>query len=396
MALRLEIISPQRQKLGARGSIVLGVAGGSVGRALDNDWALPDSHRFLSGHHARVHFRAGHYIVEDTSSNGVFVNEATRPLGKRGIHRLSAGDILRMGEYRILVQIDDDDPASVPAPGAATMASLTVQNVVPLRVPASQRPSLNVDGDLGHSLDIETLIPDTPSGSIPRATLATVRNPADSPPEPDSGSFQATATDTQARVNRLRAAAKARLEGTSPTLGAQNGMQAFCRGAGIDGERIPVVSDAQALHLAGRLLREALLGLREVLRAQATFTDHYGIQAEKTEGPSPRDMGVGDYLVELLSGHEQRRLDAVIQLRDQFASAARHAAAVDPALRQALTLFVGHLDPSRMDGLPGEKSWNRYRDLYANLLRANGSDVPHLFVEALAQAYLEARHKPGN
>jgi hypothetical protein len=49
-----------------------------------------------------------------------------------------------------------------------------------------------------------------------------------------------------------------------------------------------------------------------------------------------------------------------------------------------------------MDGLPGEKSWNRYRDLYANLLRANGSDVPHLFVEALAQAYLEARDKPGN
>ena len=72
MALRLEIISPHRQKLGARGSIVLGVAGGSIGRALDNDWALPDSHRFLSGHHARVHFRAGHYIIEDTSSNGVF------------------------------------------------------------------------------------------------------------------------------------------------------------------------------------------------------------------------------------------------------------------------------------------------------------------------------------
>jgi predicted component of type VI protein secretion system len=172
-------------------------------------------------------------------------------------------------------------------------------------------------------------------------------------------------------------------------------MQAFCRGAGIDGERIPVVSDAQALHLAGRLLREALLGLREVLRAQAAFNDHYGIEHEKTDGPSPREMGVGDYLVELLSGHEQRRLDAVIQLRDQFAEVARHAGAVDPALRQALTLFVGHLDPARMDGLPGEKSWNRYRDLYANLLRANGTDVPHLFVEALAQAYLEARHKPG-
>ena len=48
MALRLEIISPQRQKLGARGSIVLGVSGGSLGRALDNDWPLPDPNHIES------------------------------------------------------------------------------------------------------------------------------------------------------------------------------------------------------------------------------------------------------------------------------------------------------------------------------------------------------------
>ena len=161
MALRLEIISPQRQKLGARGSIVLGVSGGSIGRALDNDWPLPDPNRFLSGHHARVHFRAGHYIVEDTSSNGVFVNEAARPLGKRGIHRLAAGDILRLGEYRVLVSIAEDDPAAAPAPGAATMANLPVHNVVPLRTPGAAA-TRNADEDLGHSLDIQALIPAPP------------------------------------------------------------------------------------------------------------------------------------------------------------------------------------------------------------------------------------------
>ena len=178
MALRLEIISPQRQKLGARGSIVLGVAGGSIGRALDNDWPLPDPNRFLSGHHARVHFRAGHYIVEDNSSNGVFINEAAKPLGKRGIHRLAAGDILRMGEYRILVSIDEDDPAAVPQPGAATMANLTVHNVVPLRAPAAARAK-SPDQDLGHSLDIEALIPETPSGSLPRHAAAPPRDAGD-------------------------------------------------------------------------------------------------------------------------------------------------------------------------------------------------------------------------
>lgn len=390
MALRLEIISPQRQKLGARGSIVLGVAGGSIGRALDNDWPLPDPNRFLSGHHARVHFRAGHYIVEDNSSNGVFVNEAAKPLGKRGIHRLAAGDILRMGEYRILVSIDEDDPAAVPQPGAATMANLTVHNVVPLRVPAAARTT-SPDEDLGHSLDIEALIPETPSGSLPRPAAAPLRD-AGATGSGDQPALQATIPGSmQDRVARLRAAAKARLEGTSPALSALTGIQAFCRGAGIDADRLPATSDAQTLHLAGRLLREALMGLREMLRAEAAFQDRYAVRPERPEGSSPLDLGIDEYLLELLSGHEQRRLDAVMRLREQFRDSAAHGNAVEPALREALQAFLGHLDPARMDGLPAETSWTRYREIYAHLLRAEAGAVPHLFAEALAQAYLEAR-----
>lgn len=392
MALRLEIISPQRQKLGARGSIVLGVSGGSIGRALDNDWPLPDPNRFLSGHHARVHFRAGHYIVEDTSSNGVFVNEAARPLGKRGIHRLAAGDILRLGEYRVLVSIDEDDPAAAPAPGAATMANLTVHNVVPLRAPGAAH-TRSVEEDLGHSLDIQTLIPDPPSGELARAISAAARDSGAT----GSGTDPALPPDApgsmQDRVARLRAAAKARLEGTSPALNALTGIQAFCRGAGIDADRLAAGSEAQILHLAGRLLREALMGLRESLRTEAVFKDRYGLPHERAEGGSPLDMGLDEYLVELLSGHEQRRLDAVMRLREQFAHAAGHGNAMEPALRDALQAFVAHLDPARMDGLPGETSWTRYREIYAHLLRANGGEVPHLFAEALAQAYLEARRK---
>ena len=143
--------------------------------------------------------------------------------------------------------------------------------------------------------------------------------------------------------------------------------------------------------MVGRLLREALLGLREILRAQAAFKDRYQIRQERPEGSSPLETGIDEYLVELLSGHEQRRLDAVIRLREQFADAARHSSAIDPALRSALNLFVRHFDPSRMDGLPAETGWARYKELYAHLLRADGSEDPHLFAEALAQAYLEAR-----
>ncbi len=91
MALRLEIISHHNQQLGSNASIVLGVSGGSVGRALDNDWALPDPQRYLSAHHARFHSRQGGYYLEDSSTNGVFVNDSTTAQGRRGLYALREG-----------------------------------------------------------------------------------------------------------------------------------------------------------------------------------------------------------------------------------------------------------------------------------------------------------------
>src|ERR1022692_2610665 len=108
MALKLTILSEQRTPLGARASIVFGVGGGSIGRSHDNDWVLPDPQRYLSAHHAHVLFRSGGYFLEDVSTNGVFLNDAPAPLGRRGQHPLRDGDRLRMGEYRIEVQIDSD------------------------------------------------------------------------------------------------------------------------------------------------------------------------------------------------------------------------------------------------------------------------------------------------
>jgi predicted component of type VI protein secretion system len=373
MALRLEVISSQRQQLGARASIVLGVSGGSLGRALDNDWALPDPQRYLSGHHARVHFRQGGFYLEDTSTNGVFVNDAAAPQGRRGLYALRDGDVLRMGEYRIRVHIDTD--GALPTPGTNTMASMAIDNVVPLRA-----VGLDTD-DLGASLNIEALIPPEATGPVAKLGGLALRQ--------DGAELSA-----QQRLTRLRAAAKARLEGgITPLADMRNGMQAFCRGAGIDPSKLPMENEAQSLHLAGRLLREALIGLKEVLRAQEVFREHYAIESDRPDGRSPLERGADEYLLELLTGHERHQFDAVMQLRGQFSHAGQHAAAMDPALSRALGQFLAHLAPARMEAGAGSitASWARYKDIYSNLLQATGHDVPHLFLEAIAQAYLEAR-----
>ena len=106
MTLRLSVVSEHGIRLGAQSTKVFGVHGGSIGRGTDNEWILPDPERYLSGKHARIDFRAGTYVLVDTSSNGTYVNGSQVPLGKYHDYVLKDGDYVRLGEYEFLVSID--------------------------------------------------------------------------------------------------------------------------------------------------------------------------------------------------------------------------------------------------------------------------------------------------
>src|SRR5215467_6829966 len=110
MTLRLRIVSDHRRLLGDRSSIVFSTEGGTIGRSADNDWVLPDPLRYVSAHHARVQFRDGLFYLEDLSTNGVFVNDEPEALSKRGPegYALRNGDMIRVGDYQIVVALDAD------------------------------------------------------------------------------------------------------------------------------------------------------------------------------------------------------------------------------------------------------------------------------------------------
>ena len=109
MALRLQIVSRHRQSLGERGMKEFGQNGGTIGRSLESDWVLPDGQRFLSSRHASIDFRSGSYYIIDTSTNGVYVNGSDQPVGRGNPQRLFSGDRVRLGDYEILVEIDEID-----------------------------------------------------------------------------------------------------------------------------------------------------------------------------------------------------------------------------------------------------------------------------------------------
>jgi type VI secretion system FHA domain protein len=415
MTLRLRVVSEHRRLLGERSTAVFGVSGGTIGRSADNDWILPDPLRYISARHARIHFRQGQYFLEDVSTNGSFVNDDERPLGKQGPYALRHGDVLRFGEYQVVVAVD---AASEPQRD---------HNRAPADSAADAPDSINVlrrvnqpGDDIGASLNLdELLVADTsPSDSFgPRdaygqRAAAAIR----SSPSPAAAALEA-ARDVQdddeaeaigRRIERLaKAAARERKNGSGPALyDVHTGLQAFCRGAGVDADRLPADAQTRLLHLAGQLFREALVGLKDLDRCQQDERNRFRIELPvDPEDLRPRlgRTAVDDLVVELLTQHESRRIDAVQWLREALAAAKYHERASAEAMRSAFVEFTDRLDPDELDtrferasrrgkARPGDKSqhWELYVEFYRNLTEMPQGHLPHTFVEAFAKAYRES------
>lgn len=77
----------------------------SLGRSSDNDWPLNDAERTLSKRHCEISQSGNGWVVRDTSTNGIFLNNAPAPVGYGKEAPLSDGDSLRLGHYVFEVYI---------------------------------------------------------------------------------------------------------------------------------------------------------------------------------------------------------------------------------------------------------------------------------------------------
>jgi type VI secretion system FHA domain protein len=419
MALRMRVISEHRLNMGDKHTIVFGVSGGSIGRSAENDWVLPDDMRYVSGRHARIVFHKGRYVLQDTSSNGTFVNDSDRPLGNQNPHELKSGDVLRIGEYHVQVQIDSgndfslDDSALYNNKGTGATSSRR-------RVPPNDLgASLRLENLLEASNDISSdeLKPVNAFGQAVSGRSRALHQTQDLPKEGSTAPELGVDSEAVARrIARLaKAAAKqqaARQESSPPPAPAPTpaapasspsaydntpGLQAFCRGAGIGPESLPVDAHARMLHLAGQLLRESLLGLKASRRCQQEQRNQLRVTYEKPRAdilPSLDRHSVEELIQELLKAHDSRRFDAVTWLRDAFAGTRSHDDALMRAMFAAFLDFIGRLDPrdlaTRFERSSRRKSlgnWELYGEFYRSLCETPPGTLPHIFVETFAQSY---------
>jgi type VI secretion system FHA domain protein len=416
MTLRLRVVSDQRRSLGDRGSIVFSVDGGSIGRSADNDWVLPDPHRYVSAHHARVQYRDGQYFLQDVSTNGVFINDEQEPLAKRGSdgYRLQNGDVIRLGDYQVVVALEQD---SEQAPAHANGVS-----PVPTSIHALKSFGRAAQTDIGAMLDLEELLlPDSSPSAESFQPVNAYGQAVLQAPAPALGARMALATkplpnpepDEDSLARRVAKLAKAAAAGREAKPVAANGaalydvhtgLQAFCRGAGFDADRLPVDAQTRLLHVAGQLLREALVGLKELERSRHEIRNRFRIELQPPEPDDPRPSlarsTVDDLLVDLLKKHESRRIDAVQWLRETVAEFKQHENATAQSTRAAFIEFIGRLDPAELEARferaarrgvakSADKAqyWDLFTTFYRNLIEMPGDHLPHTFVEAFATAY---------
>jgi type VI secretion system FHA domain protein len=382
MPLTLKIMSSQKDIMGPDNIRVFSVHGGSIGRAADNDWVLPDPERYLSAHHATIDYQGGAYYLTDRSTNGVFVNDVDQPVGPGSPIRLYDGDRLRMGQYQFAV---------------------TILNV-------------SLDGDKDSAVFIADDHDDDEDQEQreKRPADLVVELLGDRPAPPDSGDDFSVIEDVQAMTGTRVIGEEdleedleeddvtqevAQFEGHQLTEATRLVFEA----AGIDPAKIPEGSEQQFLLTAGRLLRLSVDGLLSVLRARAKVKsqldlEQTGLQPEENN-PLKFASDVDQALDALLFYRGIEYLPAMEAVEQAYVDIRAHEKALIAAMKTAFDEQLASFDPKRLEqlfdsglrrgALKGMRNPAKYWDLYQEHYDTVSKRAERIFDEITGPVFAE-------
>jgi type VI secretion system protein len=387
MPLRLKVTSHQKSRLGEAQVREFVACGGTIGRAPDNDWVLPDDKRFISARHALIDFQAGAYYLVDTSRNGVFINGSDTAVGRGHPQRLFDGDRLRLGEYEVTVEI---------AAGEEHVADDGMRDSVVRAqlVPVDESMELKlVDESKLRAFDYNALEkltrPDAEAGG-----------PATRPPA-------AVAAETSGKPGAPAAAGAKR--GTAPApapVGNAAAVEILCKAAGLQPADLRGSNPDEILETAGTLMRELLTGLADLLQNRSRVKD--ALRLPQTiirpaqNNPLKFSPNVADALRYLLGEPGQSYLPPDRAVRAAFQDVRNHQQALFKAMIHAIRDFAERLEPdelrNRFDrglkrspllaGANKLKYWELYEETYQVLTRQeDGAPMPQVVIDALSRAY---------
>lgn len=384
--LQLEITSEHKALLGDDYIRRFTENGGTIGRALENDWILPDPDRFISGRHATIDFQSGAYYLGDTSTNGVYINTEEEPVGRGNPRRLFDGDRLRMGDFEFLVRLDEGEEIEIPPPAPMSV----VPDHPELRLKEeSMRSSIQLIDE--EELTGDAAFQSTLFGKSTRKMNAQKRNAGahTAPPQPAE-----------------RQPAPARPRRDPENLTAEQLFEDFLNGLGIKRSELHPSTDlSDVMHNAGQVLREFVAGMVELLVGRANLKSMFQLDQTtvlpRHNNPLKLSENTHDLVKQLLVGQEGEYLGPLDSVREVSRDLRFHHDAVIDAMSSAFQDFAARFEPSELeegfDAARGRKPfleaftkmkyWQQYCELYPILTQPGSGTFPHIFAEEFVKAY---------
>lgn len=376
MALVLTITSEHKHLMGDDAVRRFGEKGGTIGRGLQSDWILPDDLRYISTRHAAIDCQNGAYYIADTSTNGLYVNDSHEPLGKGNPRRLFSGDRLRMGEFEMVVTIDEGEELDIREASASRTVADHVDQLVPEDV---LRTGIQL-------LDEEEITGDEEFQS---ALFGTTRMERD-------------------HANRSSQKSPANPFVEEPPAKGPKGdelLEAFLRGAGVEpGDIHPSVDPRVMLETAGKVLREFVGGTADMLAGRANMKSMFRLDETtvlpRHNNPIKLAESVDDSMRQLLVGTAGEYLGPVDSVKEVCRDLKFHQDAMLEAMMSSFKEFADRFDPDELQdnfdrtlerkplfGSMTKKYWELYCDLYPIMTQTSGAPFPKHFGEEFVRAY---------
>lgn len=272
-----------------------------IGRGQEADWRLADPDNFISRRHCIVAGRDGRFTVMDTSSGGLFIDEAPRPLGAGATVELRDGMQLRLGDCVLRVAIERQACQTAqpfaPQPAAARPAAQPTDlwptarpdpfdqdaffEAEPSPTPIPPRPadlpprfeeaggqSLPAPERLGPPAFDDPLTLDPQS--VRRRDIPEAAQPGafdwDAEPEPRPVRVRERAPAPEPPAAPVRSPVRA---AASDNADDDAGLSAFMRGLGLEPSDLPEGDSQARLQALGREYRQMAEGLMLLLRMRA-------------------------------------------------------------------------------------------------------------------------------
>ncbi|MDR3435266.1 MAG: type VI secretion system-associated FHA domain protein TagH [Telmatospirillum sp.] len=417
----------------------------TIGRGEENDWVVNDPQRHLSKQHCRIELRGDTYYIVDTSTNGVFIGGAAKPLGRGNAQALQDGDEINLGPCCLRLEIGKADTPTfddVQAPidqmpmdetpmaqmsgqraSGTGMADQTTESATPvsrilsgntvLELPlaamlaerrgAIAEPAFGGKGPrpaFGRDpIEIETNSPATSASfALPSVAHSTIPTDWDRREANSFGVADGAIEEAQVPLPSPPHEPAAEM----PAQPADDLLSCFLRGAGLPPDAIETADAAAMMEKLGLAFREAVGGLRELLELRAFLKSEFRIEhtllRAKENNPMKFSANLDGTLSVLLGRRVPGFMGAPEAIRESMRDVKAHEVALIAGMKAVVGDVLEQLSPEVVKSSVGTtvlpqiykaRCWEKYEQIHQRLSgdQASGPPLGSQFSEAYSKQF---------